>query len=126
MDSIISVLRTHPRFLHACINTYLYHTDIFFNFPKVPIGIYHYLGSWESYSYRDDARDGYIRSSEKWETLAKLKEGGSDDYVRYWIQGFVKLVGEETAKVLLQDAGLPRNYKKPLNTTIKSNLETQL
>jgi len=83
----------------------------FYNFDKLPIGVYHYLGSWESFSYRDDARDGHIRSYEKWADLAYKRGGGPDDFLRPWIRGFVDLVGEEAAKHLFRDAGLPREYK---------------
>jgi len=32
--------------------------------------------------------------------------GGADDEIRPWINGFVKLVGEDAAKYLLEDAGV--------------------
>ena len=91
--------------------------DIWMNFGTLPLGFYHYLGSWEAYSYRDDSRDGYLRSHDKWQAKAVLKAGGPDDFMRPWISRFVDLVGEEKAKSLLQDAGLPRDYRSPYNGT---------
>jgi len=92
--------------------------DIWVGFNQLPIGIYHYLGSWEAYSYRDDARSGLkLHSYEKWATLGKTSRGGADDFVRPWIRGFADLVGEADAKYLLQDAGLPSNYTETRNFT---------
>jgi len=90
--------------------------NLYFTF-LLHAGIYHYLGSWESYSYREDARDGYLRSYDKWHKISIMKAGGSDDYMRPWIGGFIKVVGEENARYLLQDAGLPRDYRNPRNVT---------
>jgi len=95
--------------------------DIWIDFGRLPIGVYHYLGSWESFSYREDARDGHIRSYEKWQGLAGRQEGGADDVLRPWISGFVDLIEEEAAKPLLRDAGLPRDYRRPYrNATVSS------
>jgi len=80
------------------------------NYSEVPVGIHHYLGSWDAFSCRDDARMGTWRHSEfKWKRNAELQAGGADDNVRPWISGFVKLVGEEQAKVLLQGVGVLTN-----------------
>ena len=67
-----------------------------------------YLGSWEQYSFREDARKGTKRN-EKWIRHSLQKGGGVDDEVRGWIAGFVELVGEAAAIDLLRDVGLPQN-----------------
>jgi hypothetical protein len=75
-----------------------------------PIIVHHYLGSWESYSYRDDARKGNEKNRLIWDYRSTLQDGGANDEVRPWIQGFVRLVGEDAACQLLRDVGLPVNY----------------
>jgi hypothetical protein len=75
----------------------------------LPIGIHHYLGSWEQYSYRDDARDGGDAHSYKtWQRKGSALVS-TDDEIRPWIRGFVNMVGNGTALSLLEGAGLPTN-----------------
>jgi len=80
-------------------------------YKNLPITIFHFLGSWEEYSYREDAREGLHHSYDKWKKFADEKEGGSDDLLRPWISGFVKLVGIQQAAQLLEGSGLPPGYK---------------
>jgi hypothetical protein len=75
--------------------------------------IHHYLGSWETYSYRNDSRKGAERSREAWEFRALFaKEGPNSDIVP-WLQGFVEYYGTEHALQLLEGAGLPLSYTHP-------------
>jgi len=69
------------------------------------------LGSWESYSFRDDSRRGGERSREQWEYKATTNGEGDDDVIRPWLEGFVRNVGNDKAKELLKDAGLPKGYR---------------
>ena len=86
-----------------------------FRYDTQPLGIYHYICSWEQYNFRDDSRG---RPSEVWKQKALKKSGGVDDLMRHWISGFVDLVGEEAAKRLLADQGLPPdNSTLPLSTS---------
>jgi hypothetical protein len=78
----------------------------------LPLVIHHYLGSWEAFSYRDDARKGGLRSREKWEARSVLKEGGKSDDAVSWLSGFVAWLGPDQARSLLAGAGLPPDYKK--------------
>lgn len=87
-------------------------TSPYVQYGGIPLGIHHYLGSWESYSYRDDARKGNVRNREEWEKRSVNQQGGADDEIRLWIQGFVGLVGTEDSKTLLKDAGLPSNFSR--------------
>jgi hypothetical protein len=75
--------------------------------------INHYLGSWESYSVRDDSRRGNERSYEQWEFKAFSNGEANDDVIRPWLEGFVQSEGEEEAQKLLEDAGLPDDYEAP-------------
>lgn len=77
--------------------------------------INHYLGSWESYSFRDDSRKGYERSKEQWEYKATTNGEQTDDHIRPWLSGFAQTHGIDKAKQLLQGAGLPPNYRNKNN-----------
>ncbi len=74
--------------------------------------ILHYLGSFESYSFRNDARQGGLRSYENWKERSNQTVGEYSNVVRPWLRGFVDLVGgPEVASYLLQDAGkFPDDY----------------
>jgi hypothetical protein len=64
---------------------------------------YHYYGTWEQWSYRDDARNKRTP-----EAYAKLSyNAGADDSARSWLQDFVQEMGHETASRLLEGAGRP-------------------
>ena len=73
--------------------------------------INHYLGSWESYSFRDDARRGFERSREQWEYKSSSNADMTDDNIRPWLTGLVETHGVETAQEWLQGAGLPAGYQ---------------
>ena len=72
----------------------------------------HYLGSLDSYGFRDDARKGGIRSYDIWKKRANLTNNEVSHAVRPWLRGFVELVGgPDVASHLLQDAGkFPVDY----------------
>jgi len=121
--SIIDVSRVEPhhfkgrtprtsihRPLGACPHAWV-------KYNSLPLGIHHYLGSWEAFSFREDARKGTLRTREKWLERSILDKGGVDDEVRPWIAGFVANVGPAASKYLLQDAGLPPGYRKFENET---------
>jgi hypothetical protein len=79
--------------------------------PNAFIVINHYLGSWESYTYRaNDIRKGNSKNRKAWERFANRKGGKRGDDIRPWITGFVRLVGEQKAKLLLGNTGLPADY----------------
>jgi hypothetical protein len=69
------------------------------------LGIHHYLGSWESFSFRDDARQGQDRTRARFDVRTNLRSVMNDDEIRPWVKGFVEYVGEPLAKHLLQDVG---------------------
>jgi len=50
-------------------------------------------------------------SANKWRKRSTMRDGGPDDQVRPWIRGFVDMVGEKEAKVLLEGAGILTNCK---------------
>ena len=74
--------------------------------------IHHYLGSFESYSFRDDARKGDLVNDDKWRERANKTRGEFSHGIRPWLRGFVELVGgPKVASYLLQDAGkFPDDY----------------
>jgi hypothetical protein len=71
-----------------------------------PFSIHHYLGTWEAYSHRNDARDGHHRKRTQWELRSDQTSGGSTDQIRPWIAGFVQQVGKQRAAYLLHDVGI--------------------
>ena len=79
--------------------------------------INHYLGSWHSYSFRDDSRRGGERSWEQWEYKATTVDELTDDNIRPWIGGFVATHGADQALEMLRDVGLPPNYRNPDDAT---------
>mmetsp|Transcript_43298 Transcript_43298/g.101525 ORF Transcript_43298/g.101525 Transcript_43298/m.101525 type:complete len:127 (-) Transcript_43298:220-600(-) len=72
----------------------------------------HYLGSFESYSFRDNSRKGGLRTYETWKERSSQTAGEYSQVIRPWLRGFVKLVGgPDVASYLLQDAGkFPEDY----------------
>jgi len=85
--------------------------NIYRRYSSIPLGIHHYLGSWESYSFRDDARKGTLRTYDKWFKNSNRTTGGADDEIRPWIVGFVQEFGTTLAQELLKDVGLAAHSK---------------
>jgi hypothetical protein len=75
--------------------------------------VHHYLGTWETYSYRDDSRKGGERSREAWEFRALFANEGPTSDIVPWLQGFVGYYGTDRAMQLLEGAGLPLSYTHP-------------
>jgi hypothetical protein len=73
--------------------------------------INHYLGSWNSYSFRDDSRRGSERSWEVWTYKATTLGENTDDNIRPWVSGLIETEGPDVAADMLKDVGLPANYK---------------
>lgn len=86
-------------------------------YDQLPIGIHHYLGSWGSYSSREnDARKGPIRNYDDWNRRSMMQQGGPDDEIRPWISSFVNYVGgQKNAQFLLQQQhhGAGDEYPNP-------------
>ncbi|KAL7468484.1 hypothetical protein ACHAXS_008709 [Conticribra weissflogii] len=82
-------------------------------YGSIPLGIQHYLGSRESYYFRDDANC----NRRSWHDLEFLDAGGSDDEIRPWIRGFCDTVGPSLALELLKGAGI---VTRKVNNSTKS------
>jgi Glycosyl transferase family 2 len=67
--------------------------------------INHYVGSWEAFSYRQDARQSEGRNISKWKLKADRDEQ-TDDNIRPWFVGFVDKYGPKKASNMLQYAGV--------------------
>jgi Glycosyl transferase family 2 len=65
---------------------------------RYPITVNHYIGSWERYFAKSDAR----RSERAYNAKAHVA-AGHDNWMSPWLAGFVNHVGSERAKVLLQE-----------------------
>jgi len=87
------------------------------HYSRAYIRINHYVGSWEYYSYRvNDGRKGANKNRQAWEAKSNLTGGTVGDEARPWIQGFVQIMGADTAELFLQDVGLPDNYTAPVDS----------
>lgn len=67
--------------------------------------INHYVGSWEAFSYRQDARASEGRDKSKWQSKADYKDE-TDDNIRPWLGGFVEEHGTKMATQMLAEAGV--------------------
>jgi Glycosyl transferase family 2 len=65
---------------------------------RYPITVNHYTGSWERYFNKNDTR----RSERAYNAKAYVA-AGHDSWMTPWLSGFVKHVGSERAKELLND-----------------------
>lgn len=90
------------------------------NYRDAPLGFHHYLGSWESFSFRDDPRRTLNRGYDYWKSQSVLAEGGADDEASSWLSGFVKEVGLDAANALLADAGLFPDGSAPLDVSTQN------
>ena len=76
------------------------------NIDEHPLAVNHYLGSWERYNSRSDAR----RSSDLYKLKAQVNDA-HDTVVSPWLDGFVHFMGKEKAELLLENH-LSRNARK--------------
>ena len=77
-----------------------------------PFVVYHYAGTFEQFSYRDDGRSS--RTMEKYKKL--YFDFWYDDGAKFWLSCFVQTVGLRTAKDLLEGVG----ELEPWNTSNSS------
>ena len=71
------------------------------------IRVQHYLGSWESYTSRqNDPRIGGIKSRENWEKQSAKDSQRAGYTILPWIKLFVDVMGEEASRILLEDVGV--------------------
>ena len=89
-DIVFSIHRPMRSLCH--MNSELSYTK----FRQQPIGVNHYLGTWERYSSRNDKR----RSRDLYEAKAPVHRG-TDDGIRLWLKGFCQSVGNDVAMALL-------------------------
>jgi len=84
-------------------------------YDELPLSFHHYLGSWEAFICRDDARSeqegvSFTHDRDKWERFAYHKEV-KDDTASTWLDGFIDIVGQDDAKMLLKGAGVLEGCK---------------
>jgi hypothetical protein len=90
--------------------------------------LHHYKGSWEYFNYKtSDARAG--ESAERFaKSLYKrpLNVSHAADDVRPWLIGFVRHVGDDTARQLFQDQGVLRPlHSVPLGIRMEKRSKSQ-
>jgi len=72
--------------------------------------IYHYLGTYEQFTYRDDPRDTKQNRREQWKTRGRKSNNTlfrtGDDALKLWLPGFVDSVGIDEAARLLENVGM--------------------
>ena len=73
----------------------------------------HYLDSYESYSYRNDAREDKKNCLRCYNDKGNEAHKFDDDVIRPWLKGFVKSVGIDKAKILLNGTGSFEKLPEP-------------
>jgi hypothetical protein len=68
--------------------------------------VHHYGGTWEQWSFRQDARRN-LENDRTWEAYRKLQlfEDGETGHIRPWLSEFVQRNGQELASALLKGVG---------------------
>jgi len=76
-------------------------------YNRMPIGVHHYMDSYESFvSRQTDARASF-KSKDKWLERSRLDQSSTaDDELREWMNGFFDEKGETIALELLEGAGV--------------------
>jgi hypothetical protein len=64
------------------------------------------VDSFQSYSYRKDARSHEKENYLKWKEKSKDAVHEMDMDLTPWLKGFVKSVGKRKAKILLNETGV--------------------
>lgn len=82
----------------------------------------HYAGTWEQYSFRDDARQpgtkGHtLKNNETYHMVLKRLIYYHDDLYQDWLAGFVDSVGTNEAQRLLEDVGKVATLNKTSSST---------
>lgn len=87
-----------PRNIHRPYSQFCGHSLV--HFPNSIFYINHYIGSWKRYNARPDER----RNRQEWEQRAFLDDGSPscESQIHTWLPRFISVVGNETAKQLLQ------------------------
>lgn len=68
-------------------------------FQRFPLSVNHYIGSRERYFARNDTR----RSERTYNFKSHVQNGVDDDWISDWLDGFIRYVGIDIAKELLDD-----------------------
>lgn len=77
---------------------------------KSPFTLYHFYGSWEAYSFRNDSRKGKERNYEAYMERATEQNKIYENAQAQWMPAFVAEIGGERGDTLLNDAGLDPEY----------------
>jgi hypothetical protein len=85
-----------------------------------PLIVHHYIGSYEQWMFRNDPRG--IRTQAKYQHYQNDFNASLDDGMETWLEGFVKMVGHEMAKTLLQGLG----QVQAINTTTTTNSSAEI
>jgi hypothetical protein len=85
-------------------------------YEKGPFLIYHYVGSWEAYSFRRSDARLHLRNWTTWKARSE-RSLHFIPKVHRWIEGFIMNVGKNRAYRLLQNAGLLNGTKTVVNVT---------
>jgi len=90
--------------IHRPIKSLCPHRKMYIRATDSVLIINHYLGSWEQYEYRQDARAGDQRSRQQY-TKLKNVDAATNTEILPWLQGFVRALGAKEAGQLLHGVG---------------------
>eukprot|EP00587_Corethron_hystrix_P010527 CAMPEP_0113320970 /NCGR_PEP_ID=MMETSP0010_2-20120614/14611_1 /TAXON_ID=216773 ORGANISM="Corethron hystrix, Strain 308" /NCGR_SAMPLE_ID=MMETSP0010_2 /ASSEMBLY_ACC=CAM_ASM_000155 /LENGTH=136 /DNA_ID=CAMNT_0000178949 /DNA_START=33 /DNA_END=443 /DNA_ORIENTATION=+ /assembly_acc=CAM_ASM_000155 len=76
--------------------------DVLLPYSEAPFRVHHYLGSWESYNARDDAR----RSREAYDKMNDVPITYVDDDITPWLDVLIEQLGAQKVKELTEGAGI--------------------
>jgi hypothetical protein len=105
-----SVHMVVPKFCPATNGNRLKHADSW-------LVVYHYPGTYEQYTYRQDPRDSLAHRRKRWDLWKEMGEPNAtavrDSSMGDWLSGFVKSVGEQEAIRLLENVGVLEQLPLP-------------
>ena len=98
-----SVHMVVPKYCPATNGNRLTHKDSW-------LVIYHYPGTYEQYTYRQDPRDSLAHRVKRWDLWKEMGEPNAtavrDTSMGDWLEGFVESVGPVEAERLLRNVGV--------------------
>ena len=107
-DLVVSEINSH-----RIIKRYCSKSTMYIPYNQSFLLVYHYLGTWDQWSFRDDPRKriGWARTKDLYQLRGNV-HFASDDTIRPWLQGLIQQEGYDLVQILLDGAGQVENEDK--------------